>query len=80
MIRAKVLGRKHSKRQSKPDYLKATFSDVCLTRRSYWSNDPRIQVLVLEKPYIVYMCIVEIHEMDTTSINKTMTELKETKT
>ena len=28
MIRAKVLGRKHSKRLLKPD-LKATFSDVC---------------------------------------------------
>ena len=27
---------------------------------STW-NDQRIQVLVLEKPYIVYMCIVEIH-------------------
>ena len=26
------------------------------------------------------MCIVEIHEMDITSINKTMTESKQTKT
>ena len=55
MIRAKVLRRKHSKRLSKPD-LKATFSDVCLVNTELRSNDLRIQ----EKPYIVYMCIVEI--------------------
>ena len=58
MIRAKVLGRKYSKRLSKPD-LKATCSDVCLVETE--SNDLRIQVFVLEKPYIVYICIVEIH-------------------
>ena len=34
------------------------------------SNDLRIQVFVLEKPYIVDMCIVEIHELNITSINK----------
>ena len=61
MIRAKVLGRIYSKRLSKPD-LKATFSDVCLVKTELKSNDLRIQVFVLEKPYIVYMCIVEIHE------------------
>ena len=33
------------------------------------SNDLRIQVFLLEKPYIVYMRIVEIHEMNITSIN-----------
>ena len=27
------------------------------------SNDLRIQIFVFEKPYIVYMCIVDIHEM-----------------
>ena len=69
MIRAKVLGRKYSKRLSKPD-LKATFSDVCLVKTELKSNDLRIQVLILEKPHIVYMCIVEIHEMNITSINK----------
>ena len=62
MIRAKVLGRKYSKRLSKPD-LKATFSDVCLVKTELKSNDLRIQVFVLEKPYIVYTCLVEIHEM-----------------
>ena len=79
MIRAKVLGRKHSKKLSKPD-LKAAFSSVCLVETELGSNDLRIQVFVLEKPYIVYMCIVEMHEMDITSINKTMTESKQTKT
>ena len=62
MIRANVLGRKFSKRLSKP-VLKATFSDVCLVKTELKSNDLRIQVFVLEKPYIVFMCIVEIHEM-----------------
>ena len=66
MIRAKVLGRKHSKRFSKPDF--------CLVKTELRSNDLRIQVFVLEKPYIVYMCIVEIDEIDITSINKTITE------
>ena len=47
---------------SKPD-LKATFSDVCLVKTEFKSNDLRIQIFVFEKPYIVYMCIVEIHEM-----------------
>ena len=54
--------KKYSKRLSKPD-LKATFSDVCLVKTELKSNDLRIQVFVLEKPYIVYMCITEIHEM-----------------
>ena len=62
MIRAKVLGRNYSKRLSKPD-LKGTISDVCLVKTEFKSNDLRIQVFVLEKPYIVSMCIVEIHEM-----------------
>ena len=66
MIRAKVLGPTYSKRLSKPD-LKATFSDVCLVKTELKSNDLRIQVFVLQKPYIVYMCI-EIHEMNITSI------------
>ena len=79
MIRAKVIGRKHSKKLSKAD-LKAAFSDVCLVKTELRSNDLRIQVIVVEKPYIVYMCIVEIHEMNVTSINKTMTESKQTKT
>ena len=81
MIRAKVLGRTYSKRLSKPD-LKATFSDVCLVKTDLKSNDLRIQVFVLEKPYIVYMCIVEIHEMNSTSINKTNEglQIKQTKT
>ena len=74
MIRAKVLGRKYSKRLSKPD-LKATFSDVCLVKTELKSNDLRIQVFVLEKPYIVYMCIIEIYEMKITSINKTNEDL-----
>ena len=67
MIRAKVLGRKYSKRLQKP-----AFSDVCLklVKTDLKSNDLRIQVFVLEKPYVVYMCIVEIHEMNITSINK----------
>ena len=43
--------------------LKATFSDVCLVKTELTSNNLRIQIFVLEKPYIVYMCIVEIHEM-----------------
>ena len=68
MIRARVLWRTYSKRLSKPD-LKATCSDVCLVETE--SNDLRIQVFVLEKPYIVYMCIIEIYEMNITSINKT---------
>ena len=50
MIRAKVLWRKYSKRLSKPD-LKATFSDVCLVKTELKSNDLRIQVFDLEKPY-----------------------------
>ena len=81
MIRAKVLARTYSKRLSKPD-LKATFSDVCLVKTELKSNDLRIQVFVLEKPYIVYMCIVEIHEMNITSINKTNEEnqIKQTRT
>ena len=62
MIRANVLGRKYSKRLSKP-VLKATFSDVCLVKTELKSNDLRIQVFVLEKPYIVSLCIIEIHEM-----------------
>ena len=62
MIRAKVLGRKYSKRSSKPD-LKATISDVCLVKTELKSNDLRIQVFVLEKPYIIYMYFVEIQEM-----------------
>ena len=78
MIRAKVLGRKYSKVLSKPD-LKATFSAVCLVKTELKSNDLRIQVFVLEKPYIVYMCIVKIHEMNITSINRTRTESKQTK-
>ena len=62
MIRAKVVAKKYSERLSKPD-LKATLSDVCLVKTKLTSNDLRIQVFVLEKPYIVYMCIAEIHEM-----------------
>ena len=62
MIWAKVLRRKYSKMLSKPD-LKATFSEVCLVKTKLKSNYLRTQVFVLEKPYIVYMCIVEIHEM-----------------
>ena len=79
MIRAKVIGRKHSKKLSKAD-LKAAFSDVYLVKMELRSNDLRIQVIVVEKPYIVYMCIVEILEMNITSINKRMTESKQTKT
>ena len=62
MIRGKVLGRKYSTRLSKPD-LKATFSDVCLVTTELKSNDLRIQVFVLEKPYIICMCFVEILEI-----------------
>ena len=62
MIRAKVLGRKYSKKVSKPD-LKATSSDICLVKTELKSNYLRIQIFVLEMPYIVYMCIAEIHEM-----------------
>ena len=62
MIRAKVLGGKYSKMLSKPD-LKATFSDVCLVKTELKSNDLGIQIFVLERPYIVYMCVVEVHEM-----------------
>ena len=54
MIRATVLGRKYSKKLSKPD-LKATFSDVCLVKMELKSNDLRVQVFVLEKPYVVNM-------------------------
>ena len=79
MIRAKVIGRKHSKKLSKAD-LKAAFADVYLVKTELRSNDLRIQVIVVEKPYIVYMCIVEILEMNITSINKRMTESKQTKT
>ena len=74
MIRAKVFGRKYSKRLSKPD-LKATFSEVCLVKTKLKSNYLRTQVFVLEKPYIVYMCIVEMHEMNITSIDKTNKDL-----
>ena len=49
IFRAKVLGRKHYKRLSKPD-LKATFSDVCHVKTEFGLNDLRIQVFVLEKP------------------------------
>ena len=38
MIRAKVLGRKHSEGLSKPD-LKVTFSDVCLVKMELRPND-----------------------------------------
>ena len=72
MVRAKVLGRKYSKRLSKPD-LKATIYDVCLINTELKLNDRRIQVFVMEKPYIVYMCIVEIYEMNITSISETKT-------
>ena len=74
MIWARVLRRKYSKRLSKPD-LKATCSDVCLVKTELKSNDLRIQVFVLEKPYIVYMCIIEIYEMNIASINKTNEDL-----
>ena len=74
MIRARVLWRKYSKKLSKPD-LKATFSDVCLVKTELKSNDLRIQVFVLEKSYIVYMCMIEIYEMNITSINKTNEDL-----
>ena len=71
-----VLGRKHSKK-----VVKARLEGYFLRRWPYQktelrSNYLRIQVFVSEKPYIVCMCVVEIHEMDITSINKTMTELK----
>ena len=72
MIRAKVLRKKYSKRLSKPD-LKATFSDVCLVKTEFKSNDLRIHIFVLEKPYIVSMCIVEIHEMKQTESKQTRT-------
>ena len=48
MIRAKVLGKKHSKRFSKPD-LKASFSDVCLVKTELRSNNPGIQILCFGK-------------------------------
>ena len=72
MIRAKVLRRKCSKMLSKP-HLKATFSDVCLVKTEFKSNDLRIQLFVLEKPYIVSMCIVEIHEIKQTESKQTKT-------
>jgi len=76
MIQAKVLGRKHSKM-----VVKARLEGYFLRRSpcqktELRSNDLRIQVFVLEKPYLVCMCVVEIREMDITSINKTMTKLK----
>ena len=49
MIRAKVLGRKYSKRQSRPGF-QATFSDVCPLKAKLRSNDIRIQVLWFGKP------------------------------
>ena len=70
----KVFERKCSIRLSKPD-LRVTFSDVCLVKTELKSNDLRIQVFVLEKPYIVYMCIIEIYEMNIASINKTNEDL-----
>ena len=67
MIRAKVLGENTLKGcQSQ----RATFSDVYLVKTELKSNDLRIQAFALKKPYIVYMCIVQIHEMNITSINK----------
>ena len=59
MIRAKVFGRKYSKRLSKPD-LKVTFSDVCLVKmesKVKGSKDPGI--CFGKSIYIVCMCIVE---------------------
>ena len=67
MIQAKVLEENTLKGcQSQ----KATFSDVYLVKTELKSSDLRIQAFALKKPYIVYMCIVEIHEMNITSINK----------
>ena len=76
MIQAKVLGRKHSKKVVKARLEGYFVRRSPCQKTELRSNDLRIQVFVLEKPYIVCMCVVEIHEMDITSINKTMTELK----
>ena len=48
MIRAKVLGRKYSKRLSKPD-LEATFYDVSLVKTEL-SNDVRVVYVQHLKP------------------------------
>ena len=73
MIRAKVLGRKHSEKVVKARLKGYFLRYLPCEKTELRSNDLRIQVFVFEKPYIVYMSIVEIHEMDITSINKTMT-------
>ena len=75
MIRAKVLGRKYSKRLSKPD-LRATFSDVCLVKTELKSNDLRIQVICFGKAIYRLHVITEIYEMNITSINKTNEDLQ----
>ena len=80
MIRAKVLDGKHSKWQSKPDFGGYFLQRLPCQKTELRSNDLRIEKFVLGKPYIVYMCIVGIHEMDITYINKSMTESKQTKT
>ena len=69
-IRANVLGRKYSKRLWKPD--------VCLVKTELKSNHLRIQVFVLEKPYIVSICIVEIHEMKQNPSKRRPTTLDKT--
>lgn len=44
-----------------------------------WCKDPVVSIL--EKPYIIQMCITEIHDMDIISIEKNMTkESKQTLT
>ena len=60
MIRAKVLGRKYSQMLSNPD-LKGYFFWRLPCQEGVKVKWVRIQVFVLEKPYIVYICIVEIH-------------------
>ena len=80
LIRAKYSGENTLKGSRSQTWrlLSLTFA---LSRRGYLrSNNLRIRVFVLEKPYIVSMCIAEIHEMDITSNKKTMTESKQTKT
>ena len=52
-LRAKVLGRKHSKRLSKPD-LKATFSAVCLVKTELRSNDSGI---LFWKSHMSFTCV-----------------------
>ena len=56
--------------------------DVCLVKTEFRSNDHEgSSYSVLEKPFIVPMYIMEIHETDIISINKKMTkESKQTKT